>query len=168
MSASQIGALATVGLVLASTIAGAVLLRHQGFGVMRRVRTEMDAGRDPSRQLAHGAMIVLAAILLIIPGFITDIFAILLLLPPVRDLAWRMLKAASCVGDQLSAAAGFRTEADATRSSISTTATIRAPTITAAARTTIRPGAASRTISGTIQIRDEPKAANLVLSCRPW
>ena len=52
----------------------------------------MAGGRDPSRQLAHGAMIVLAAILLIIPGFITDIFGILLFLPPVRDFAWRMLK----------------------------------------------------------------------------
>ncbi|TIS95721.1 FxsA family protein [Mesorhizobium sp.] len=88
----QVGALATVGLVLASSIAGALLLRYQGFGVMSRVRAEMDAGRDPSRQLAHGAMIVLAAILLIIPGFITDIFGILLFLPPVRDFAWRLLK----------------------------------------------------------------------------
>ncbi|SJM31462.1 FxsA family protein [Mesorhizobium delmotii] len=88
----QVGALATVGLVLASSIVGALLLRYQGFGVMTRVRAEMDAGRDPSRQLAHGAMIVLAAILLIIPGFITDIFGILLFLPPVRDLAWRLLK----------------------------------------------------------------------------
>lgn len=88
----QIGAVATVGLVLASSIAGALLLRHQGFGVMARIRAEMDAGRDPSGQLAHGAMIVLAAILLIIPGFISDIFGLLLFLPPVRDLAWRMLK----------------------------------------------------------------------------
>jgi UPF0716 protein FxsA len=88
----EIGALATVGLVVLSSVAGSLLLRHQGFGVMARVRTEMDAGRDPSRQLAHGAMIVLAAILLIIPGFITDIVALLFLLPPVRDLAWRLLK----------------------------------------------------------------------------
>lgn len=88
----QIGALATVGLVLASGIAGSLLLRHKGLGVMARVRAEMDAGRDPSRELAHGAMIVLAAILLIIPGFISDVLALLLLLPPVRDLAWRALK----------------------------------------------------------------------------
>jgi UPF0716 protein FxsA len=88
----QVGALATVGLVLASSIAGGLLLRHQGFGVMARVRAEMAARRDPSRSLAHGAMIVLAAVLLIIPGFITDIFALLLLLPPVRDLAWGSLK----------------------------------------------------------------------------
>lgn len=88
----QIGALATVGLVLASTVAGSLLLKHQGLGVMRRVRAEVAAKHDPSRQLAHGAMIVLAAVLLIIPGFLTDIFALLLLLPPVRDFAWRALK----------------------------------------------------------------------------
>lgn len=88
----EIGALATVGLVLASSIAGVLLLRHQGFGVMTRIRAEMDAGRDPSRQLAHGAMIVVASIFLIIPGFITDIIGLLLFLPPVRDLAWRTFK----------------------------------------------------------------------------
>nr|WP_165779760.1 FxsA family protein [Mesorhizobium sanjuanii] len=104
----QVGALATVGLVLASSVAGMLLLRHQGFGVMARVRAEMDAGRDPSRQLAHGAMIVLAAILLIIPGFITDIFAVLLLLPMVRDLAWRLLKGRIVVATDFGAG-GFRT-----------------------------------------------------------
>ncbi len=89
---SKIGALATIGLVLASTIAGSLLIRHQGFGVMTKVRTEMDAGRDPSAQLAHGAMMVFAAILLIVPGFITSILGLLFLLPPVRDMAWRHLK----------------------------------------------------------------------------
>ncbi len=88
----QIGALATVGLVLASSICGGLLLRHEGFGVLRRAQSELDAGRDPSRQLAHGVMILLAALLLIIPGFITDIVALLLLLPPVQDFAWRFVK----------------------------------------------------------------------------
>ncbi|MER8374361.1 membrane protein FxsA [Mesorhizobium sp. M1338] len=103
----QVGALATVGLVLASGIAGALLLRHQGFGVMTRIRAEMDAGRDPSGQLAHGAMIVLAAILLIIPGFITDIIGLLLFLPPVRDLAWRALKGRVVLATNFSTG-GFR------------------------------------------------------------
>ncbi|CAN7231384.1 FxsA family protein [Mesorhizobium sp. LjRoot246] len=103
----QVGALATVGLVLASSIAGALLLRHQGFGVMTRIRAEMDAGRDPSGQLAHGAMIVLAAILLIIPGFITDIIGLLLFLPPIRDLAWRALKGRVVLATNFSTG-GFR------------------------------------------------------------
>jgi UPF0716 protein FxsA len=103
----EVGALATVGLVLASSIAGVLLLRHQGFGVMARVRAEMAGGGDPSRQLAHGAMIVVAAILLIIPGFITDIIGLLLFLPPVRDLAWRRLKGRIVVATDFTAG-GFR------------------------------------------------------------
>lgn len=102
-----IGALATVGLVVASTVAGSLLLRHQGLGVMARVRAETEAGRDPSRQLAHGAMIVLAAVLLIVPGFLTDILALLLLLPPVRDFAWRGLKSRIVMAGDLGMA-GFR------------------------------------------------------------
>lgn len=88
---SEIGVLPTIGLVLLSCVAGSILLRVQGFGVMTRIRAEMEAGRDPSKELATGAMIVLAGILLVIPGFITDIFGILLFLPPVRSLAWRFL-----------------------------------------------------------------------------
>ncbi|MER9744750.1 membrane protein FxsA [Mesorhizobium sp. M0187] len=103
----EVGALATVGLVLASGIAGVLLLRHQGFGVMARVRAEMAGGGDPSRQLAHGAMIVVAAVLLIIPGFITDIIGLLLFLPPVRDLAWRRLKGRIVVATDFTAG-GFR------------------------------------------------------------
>lgn len=88
----QIGVLATLGLVVASGILGAVLLRIQGFGVMARIRREVDAGGDPGREVAHGAMILLAGVLLLIPGFVTDIIGLLLFLPPVRDLAWRFLK----------------------------------------------------------------------------
>jgi UPF0716 protein FxsA len=88
----QIGALATVGLVLLSGVVGMALLRHQGFGVMSRARAEMAAGRDPSAQLAHGVMILLAAFLLVVPGFLTDIIGLLLFIPPVRDLAWKLLK----------------------------------------------------------------------------
>jgi UPF0716 protein FxsA len=88
----QIGVFATLALVIAAMLAGAILLRVQGFGVMTRIRKEVDAGRDPSRELANGVMILIAAILLLIPGFVTDIIGLLLFLPPVRDLAWRALK----------------------------------------------------------------------------
>jgi UPF0716 protein FxsA len=88
----QIGVLATIGLVLAGVLVGSVLLRWQGLGVLTRVRREMDAGRDPSRDLAHGAMIMVAAILLMLPGFLTDIVGLLLFIPPVRDLGWRLLR----------------------------------------------------------------------------
>lgn len=104
----QIGALATVGLVLASAIAGSLILRHRGLGAMRRAQAEIDAGRDPSRQLAHGAMIVIAAVLLIVPGFLTDIAGLLLLLPPVRDVAWRFLKSRFTIVSGFATATGPR------------------------------------------------------------
>lgn len=87
-----IGVLPTLGLVLGSAVLGVMLLRAQGLGALARARTEMAANGDPGRQIAHGAMIVVAAILLIIPGFFTDLLGILLFLPPVRDFAWRRLR----------------------------------------------------------------------------
>jgi UPF0716 protein FxsA len=98
----QIGVLATLGLVIGAMVLGAILLRVQGFGVMSRIRNELDAGQDPSRELANGVMIFVAGILLLIPGFITDIIGLLLFLPLVRNLAWRFLK-----GRIVISAAGF-------------------------------------------------------------
>jgi UPF0716 protein FxsA len=89
---SQIGVLATIGLVIATSIAGGLLMRFQGFGTLVRIRQEMDAGRDPSRNLAHGMMILFAGLLLLLPGFFTDIIGILLFIPPIRDFGWRFLK----------------------------------------------------------------------------
>jgi UPF0716 protein FxsA len=88
----EIGVLYTLTLVIASGILGAILLRIQGFGVMARIRRELDTGGDPGREVAHGAMIMLAGVLLLIPGFVTDIIGLLLFLPPVRDIAWRFLR----------------------------------------------------------------------------
>lgn len=88
----EIGVLATIGLVFLSGFMGMFLLRQQGFGVMGRIRAEIEAGRDPGRELAHGLMILLAGILLLIPGFVTDIAGILLFIPPVREFAWRMIR----------------------------------------------------------------------------
>lgn len=88
----QVGVLATIGLVIASSIVGSILLRIQGFGILARIQKETAAGRDPSRELAHGVMILIAGILLVIPGFFTDILGLLLFLPPVRDLAWKLVK----------------------------------------------------------------------------
>lgn len=88
----EIGVLYTLALVIASGILGAILLRIQGFGVMAHIRRELDAGGDPGREVAHGAMIMLAGVLLLIPGFVTDIIGLLLFLPPVRDAAWRFFR----------------------------------------------------------------------------
>lgn len=88
----EIGVGMTLLLVLASIIAGAVLLRIQGFGVLRKIQQASQTGADPGRQLVHGVMIVVAAFLLIIPGFISDIIGLLLFIPAVRDLGWSLIK----------------------------------------------------------------------------
>ena len=88
---SQIGVLATVGLVIATTLLGAFLLRIQGFGIMSRLRTTMEKGGEPGRDLVHGFMVMIAGILLFLPGFVTDVIGLILFIPPVRDLAWRFL-----------------------------------------------------------------------------
>jgi UPF0716 protein FxsA len=88
---SHIGILPTIGLVVLSAICGAVLLRTQGLATLSRLRTELDAGRLPGRELADGAMILAAAILLLTPGFVTDALGFTLMVPAVRTAIWRKL-----------------------------------------------------------------------------
>ncbi|WP_438751176.1 FxsA family protein [Pararhizobium sp. O133] len=88
----EVGVGTTLLLVLASALIGAVLLRIQGFGVLRKIQQASQTGADPGRQLVHGVMIVIAAFLLIIPGFISDIIGLLLFIPAVRDLGWSLVK----------------------------------------------------------------------------
>jgi UPF0716 protein FxsA len=106
---SKIGVLWTIALVILSGVVGSLLLRVQGFGALNRIRAELDAGRDPGRELAHGAMIMLAAVLLLIPGFVTDVIGLLLFVPPVRDAAWRFLRQRVVVAGSFSSGfGGFR------------------------------------------------------------
>ena len=92
---SKIGVLATLGLIILSIFLGVFLLRLQGFGLIQKIREETAAGRTPKRELVHGVMLVFAAFLLIIPGFITDIIGLLLFIPAVRDFGWR------CISDRV-------------------------------------------------------------------
>lgn len=109
---SKIGVLWTIALVVLSAIAGSMLLRIQGFGALTRIRREMEAGRDPGREVAHGAMIMLAGILLLIPGFVTDILGLLLFIPTVREFAWRFLKQRVIVTSFGTGTGGFRPSAE--------------------------------------------------------
>jgi UPF0716 protein FxsA len=88
-----IGIFPTIALVIITAILGASLLRHQGFGLLAKLQTEMNAGRVPARDLAHGAMIVAAGVLLLTPGFVTDSLGLLLFVPAIRDRVVRFLSA---------------------------------------------------------------------------
>lgn len=86
-----IGLWATLGLVVLSTFLGAALLRIQGLSILKRLSRESNGGGVPGKDLVHGAMIVVAAFLLLVPGFITDLLGLLLFIPGVRDIAWKYL-----------------------------------------------------------------------------
>jgi UPF0716 protein FxsA len=105
-----IGVLATLALVMLSAVVGIVLLRFQGAGILRRLQTEAQRGIDPGRELVHAALLAVAAFLLIVPGFFGDVIGILLFLPFIRDLAWKMIKPRIVVASSFASNAGFRTQ----------------------------------------------------------
>ncbi|RDJ09820.1 FxsA family protein [Rhizobium grahamii] len=84
-----IGLWSTLALVILSFMVGMALLRRQGVGILRRMSAEGRNGMLPGRELLRPAMFVIAALLLMVPGFITDIVALLIFIPAVRDVAWR-------------------------------------------------------------------------------
>jgi len=79
-----IGLFPTLALVILAAIAGGLLLRQQGLGVVSRLRNNVNAGTIPGRTMFDAMLIGLAAILLVLPGFLSDIAALALLVPPVR------------------------------------------------------------------------------------
>ena len=85
---SEIGVLATLGLIILSAVLGFALLRRQGLSLLNQMKAETAAGRAPQREIIHGTLLIFAGILLIIPGFLTDIIGLLLFIPFVRDLIW--------------------------------------------------------------------------------
>jgi UPF0716 protein FxsA len=84
----QIGIAATLGMILLTAIGGSILLRIQGFATLSRIRAHMDAGTLPGRELGNGAMILVAGVLLLTPGFVTDSLGFLLFVPAVRSFIW--------------------------------------------------------------------------------
>jgi UPF0716 protein FxsA len=95
-----IGLWPTLAIVVLTAVAGTMLLRRQGTGVLRDLQTSLDRGGDPVGPIAHGAMILVAGVLLLTPGFFTDAVGFALLAPPVRGalIRWgaaRMAAAAS-------------------------------------------------------------------------
>ena len=87
-----LGALNTVVLVVATAFAGAYLARLQGMQTMVRVRTSLQQGIMPADELLDAVLIFAAGIVLLTPGFVTDAFGLLLLIPETRAVIKRYLK----------------------------------------------------------------------------
>jgi len=86
-----LGAPLTILLLALDSIIGAVLFRSQGRVVWRRFNTTLAEGRIPHREVIDGVLIVFGGAFLITPGFLTDVFGIVLLIPPTRALVRRVI-----------------------------------------------------------------------------
>jgi len=87
---SAIGAVATILLVIFTAVVGAYLLRLQGFATFRRVQANMAEGILPAQELIEGLILLIAGVLLLTPGFFTDIAGFIFLIPAARK--WISLK----------------------------------------------------------------------------
>jgi UPF0716 protein FxsA len=81
---SEIGALPTIGLSILTAIIGTFLVRVQGFSVLLRVREMLDRDEVPAVEVLDGALLLIAGVMLLLPGFLTDALGFLLLIPPLR------------------------------------------------------------------------------------
>ncbi len=82
----MIGVFPTILLTVVTALAGTLMLRQQGLSLLVKMQKEVDAGRTPGSEVMQGAMIVMASILLLIPGFVSDAIGLLLFIPPVREV----------------------------------------------------------------------------------
>jgi UPF0716 protein FxsA len=87
-----IGLWPTLALLLADALLGSFLLKHQGRGAWRRFNEALAQRRFPGKEVVDGLLIVVGGTLLLAPGFITDIFGLILLIPPTRAIVRGLLR----------------------------------------------------------------------------
>ena len=83
---SQLGAFSTIFLVFFTAVVGVYYARYEGINTIRSGMTQIIKNQIPARELVSGAAIAFAAVLLIIPGFATDLIGFLLIIPLTRKL----------------------------------------------------------------------------------
>ncbi|PUA79297.1 FxsA family protein [Nocardioides currus] len=81
----------TILLLVADSILGTWLIRREGGRAFAALREALGSGRMPARELADGALILVGGTLMLSPGFVTDLFGIVLILPFTRPVARRVL-----------------------------------------------------------------------------
>ena len=88
-----IGALPTVLLVVLTAVAGAALARIQGLATLQRLQATLARGEAPAIEMFEGVLLLVGALLLLTPGFITDLLGFVCLFPATRKaLAFQVLK----------------------------------------------------------------------------
>ena len=88
---SQIGALNTISLIFVTAIIGIVYARYEGLNTLRSGFSQLIKNELPAYEIISGAAIAFASLLLIIPGFATDVFGFLLIFPFTRKFIFKKL-----------------------------------------------------------------------------
>ena len=83
---SYIGAFNTVSLILITAIVGIIYVRYEGFNTLRSGISQLIKNEIPVYEIISGAALAFAALLLILPGFATDLMGLILIFPPTRKL----------------------------------------------------------------------------------
>ena len=88
----QIGVWPTLGMIFVTGIAGAYLARSQGFELLQRIQSDLQQGRVPAEEMFDGVMILIGGLLLLTPGFCTDLLGFCFLTPVTRRFFKHSLK----------------------------------------------------------------------------
>ena len=83
---SQIGAFNTVSLILITAFVGVIYARYEGFHTLKSGMSQIIKNKIPIYEIISGAALTFAALLLILPGFATDVLGLLIIFPPTRKL----------------------------------------------------------------------------------
>lgn len=81
---TALGTLPTIGLVLLTAALGASLVRSQGLSTLMQVQSKLAQGQVPGTQIVEAMMLAVAGVLLVTPGFVTDLFGLIILTPATR------------------------------------------------------------------------------------
>ncbi|MFQ5581192.1 MAG: FxsA family protein [Mariprofundaceae bacterium] len=88
---SEIGGVGTILICLLTAIIGGSLVRLQGLQTLLQARKAMQHGETPAVHALHGLALAMAGLMLLTPGFITDILGFMMLVPALRALLFRYL-----------------------------------------------------------------------------
>lgn len=101
-----VGWLPTLLIVIVTAIVGSGMLRQQGLATLNTARQRLDSGEVPAQQLLEGMLIMIGGVLLLTPGFVTDAFGFLCLIPSTRQWLARRLSA-RVIGGVSTSGGGF-------------------------------------------------------------
>jgi len=87
----RIGSLTTIGIIIFTGILGAYLVKNQGFMILKKIQNDLNDGIMPGDNLIQGAIILAGGILLLTPGFVTDILGFIFLIPVSRNIVKKYL-----------------------------------------------------------------------------